>query len=157
MQFVMMTLWMFSNENERVKGGFVEKKFEVLKRTLAVDLSYKSEEKAEFAEAAKAFLNALESRLDFKEAKVWFNAGGIAVSGEAMLMGMWPEGRGLYVQIGQSFGKPLLMYREIRHMKDYGGSGPNQYIWSPTRGGVDTATADSVLDTFMRFRDSEYA
>ncbi|MCI9073683.1 MAG: hypothetical protein HFH80_12960 [Lachnospiraceae bacterium] len=56
------------------------------------------------------------------------NYGGIAVSGEVTLMGMWSEGNGLYVQLSQSsMGWQSFLYRQISHMKDYTG-GRNQWL-----------------------------
>jgi len=66
--------------------------------------------------------------LGFTEFKVTNNHGGIAVSGEITLMGMWGEGNGLYLQIFQSVtNRREFLFRSIRHMKDYTG-GPNQWI-----------------------------
>ena len=86
--------------------------------------------KKQFHTKSAAFLRALGRDLGFQECKVTNNYGGIAVSGEIMLMGMWSEGNGLYLQLSQSaMGWQSFLYRQISHMKDYTG-GRNQ--WLPT-------------------------
>lgn len=84
--------------------------------------------KKDFHTKSKAFLRALGNDLGFKEFKVTNNHGGIAISGEITLMGMWGDGNGLYLQIFQSLtGRQDFLYRHIAHMKDYGG-GRNQWL-----------------------------
>ena len=84
--------------------------------------------KKRFHTKSAAFLRALGNDLGFKEFKVTSNHGGIAVSGEITLMGMWGEGDGLYMQLFQSVTRRRdFLYRHITHMKDYSGS-PNQWI-----------------------------
>jgi hypothetical protein len=79
-------------------------------------------EKKQFHTKSAAFLRALGSDLGFKEFKVTRNYGGIAVSGEITLMGMWGEGNGLYLQISQPETQQReFLYRHITHMKDYSG------------------------------------
>lgn len=85
-------------------------------------------EKKQFHSKSAAFLRALGNDLDFAEFKVTNNHGGIAVSGEITLMGMWSEGNGLYLQVSQSLtGRQAFLYRRIKHMKDYSG-GTNQWL-----------------------------
>ena len=84
--------------------------------------------KKQFHTKSAAFLRALGRDLGFRECKVMNNYGGIAVSGEVTLMGMWSEGNGLYVQLSQSsMGWQSFLYRQISHMKDYTG-GRNQWF-----------------------------
>ena len=85
-------------------------------------------DKKTFLCVGKSFLRALGKDLGLRDAKVTSNAGGIAVSGECTLMGMWDE-IGIYVCIQQpcSMGENVLLYRSIRHMKDYKG-GHNNYV-----------------------------
>lgn len=84
--------------------------------------------KKQFHTKSAAFLRALGRDLGFRECKVMNNYGGIAVSGEVTLMGMWSEGNGLYVQLSQSsMGWQSFLYRQISHMKDYTG-GRNQWL-----------------------------
>jgi len=81
-----------------------------------------------FHTKSAAFLRALGKDLGFKDFKVTNNHGGIAVSGEITLMGMWGEGNGLYLQLFQSVTQRQdFLCRQIKHMKDYSGS-PNQWI-----------------------------
>ena len=84
--------------------------------------------KKQFHTKSAAFLRALGKDLGFRECKVMNNYGGIAVSGEIALMGMWSEGNGLYLQLSQSaMGWQAFLYRQITHMKDYTG-GRNQWL-----------------------------
>ena len=84
--------------------------------------------KKQFHTKTAAFLRTLGRDLGFREYKVTNNHGGIVVSGEITLMGMWDEGNGLYLQISQSaMGWQAFLYRHISHMKDYTG-GRNQWI-----------------------------
>jgi hypothetical protein len=84
--------------------------------------------KKQFHSKSAAFLRALGNDLGLKEFKVTSNPGGIAVSGEITLMGMWGEGNGLYLQIFQSVtNMRYFLYRTIRNMKDYSG-GANQWL-----------------------------
>lgn len=84
--------------------------------------------KKQFHTKSAAFLRALGKDLGFRECKVMNNYGGIAVSGEVTLMGMWSERNGLYVQLSQSsMGWQSFLYRQISHMKDYTG-GRNQWL-----------------------------
>jgi len=81
-----------------------------------------------FHDKSSAFLRALGSDLGFIDYKVTRNYGGIAVSGEITLMGMWSEGNGLYLQISQPITQQReFLYRHITHMKDYCG-GSNQWL-----------------------------
>ena len=77
---------------------------------------------------SSSFLRALGNDLSFKEFKVTNNHGGIAVSGEITLMGLWSDGNGLYFQLDQPI-RPFnsFLYREIKHMTDYSG-GTNQWL-----------------------------
>ena len=81
-----------------------------------------------FHTKSAAFLRVLGNDLGFKEFKVTNNHGGIAVSGEITLMGMWGDSNGLYFQLNQPL-RPFnsFLYRSIKHMKDYSG-GTNQWL-----------------------------
>ena len=81
-----------------------------------------------FLNVGKVFLRALARDLGLHDVTVSSNAGGIGVSGECSLIGMWENG-GLYVSISQpacGSGK-VLLYRTVRHSKDYKG-GYNHFI-----------------------------
>ena len=84
--------------------------------------------KKQFLSKSAAFLRALGNDLGLKEFKVTTNPGGIAVSGEITLMGMWGDDNGLYFQINQPL-QPFnaFLYRSIKNMKDYSG-GHNQWL-----------------------------
>lgn len=85
-------------------------------------------EKKEFLDKGKRFLTQLGKDLGFTEMKVFKNPGGIAVSGEVTLMGMWSEGNGLYVQLSEpALSDWSVLYRQIRHLKDFTGGG-NQFM-----------------------------
>ena len=81
-----------------------------------------------FHTKSKAFLRALGNDLSFKEFKVTNSHGGIAVSGEITLMGMWGTDNGLYFQINQAL-PPFdsFLFRNIKHIKDFSG-GTNQWL-----------------------------
>ena len=84
--------------------------------------------KKQFLNTGKAFLRALSKDLGLRDAIVSSNPGGIAVSGESTLIGMW-QSNGLYVQISQPCcdRERVLLYRTVRHSKDYTG-GRNLYL-----------------------------
>lgn len=64
--------------------------------------------------------------LSSKDTKVWHNPGGPAVTGETMLMGMWEDGKGIYVEVQpDAFGGRQVMFRAITHMNDYTGGHNN--------------------------------
>ena len=113
-----------------------KKNMKTIHRLISRDLGYiygereggPNGEKKDFHTKSAAFLRALAKDLGFRESKVMNNYGGIAVSGEITLMGMWGENNGLYLQISQ----PVMcwqsfLYRSISHMKDYTG-GENRWL-----------------------------
>lgn len=85
-------------------------------------------DKKTFLNVGKTFLRALGKDLGLRDVKVVSNAGGIAVSGECTLIGMW-EDSGIYISIQQPYcmGQDLLLYRTVRHVKDYKG-GYNNFV-----------------------------
>jgi PRTRC genetic system ThiF family protein len=107
--------------------------------------------KKQFHIKAAAFLRALGGDLGFKDYKVTKNYGGIAVSGEITLMGMWGEGNGLYLQISQPITQQReFLYRHITHMKDYSG-GNNR--WMPC-GIFADGDYEKLLDILSALRDA---
>lgn len=56
--------------------------------------------KKPFLNLGKVFLRALAKDLGLRDAKVTSNPGGIAVSGDCSLIGMWDQG-GIYINISQ--------------------------------------------------------
>lgn len=91
---------------------------------------YNEDFKGRFKKLGKKAMVELALLLDLKEFEYDFNPGGIAVSGDLRLMGMWGPENGVYVTMNKDFpNKPWgdVLYRTIKHMKDYTG-GPNQYF-----------------------------
>jgi hypothetical protein len=109
------------------------------------DLSYNEKGKAKFKNISMNFLRDLAKELELIEPRVSFNPGGIAVSGDATLMGMWTEDKGIYVHISQGPVAPI-MYRTIKHMRDYTG-GHNNWI---TFYSMDTMI--NIKQTMLRLR-----
>lgn len=113
-----------------------EKNMRKLAELLDRDLSYIWGEresgpngaKKQFLNTGTAFLRALGKDLGLRGIETRSNPGGIAVSGESTLMGMW-QTNGLYVRLSQlCCGEDnVLLYRTIRHSGDYTG-GRNLYL-----------------------------
>ncbi len=84
--------------------------------------------KKTFLNLGKVFLRALAKDLGLRDVKVMSNAGGIAVSGECYLYGMWRT-NGLFMCIEQPVGggQDVILYRSIRDLNDHKG-GYNHYI-----------------------------
>jgi len=90
------------------------------------EISYNPMTKKKFKKSGLIFLKQLGEDLKLSETVVSFNPGGIAVSGDLILMGMCNVMMGVYVTISQGGYSPL-MYRTIKDMKDYAG-GRNHFI-----------------------------
>lgn len=76
--------------------------------------------KAEFHAKGRAFLRALAKDMEFREYKVHSNYGGIAVSGEVYLYGMWSDTNGLMLCLEQPcIGSDVVLYRRIQGMNDH--------------------------------------
>ena len=105
--------------------------------------------KKQFHTKSKAFLRALGNDLGFTEFKVTNNHGGIAVSGEITLMGMWSDGNGLYFQINQPW-QPCdgFLYRSIKNMKDFSG-GRNQWLDCSL---FESGDYERLIDTVLELR-----
>lgn len=105
-----------------------------------------------FLNTGKVFLRALSKDLGLRAAKITSNAGGIAVSGDCTLMGMWEHG-GIYVNISQPAcgGELVLCYRSIRHLKDYSG-GYNHWL---KREDLRDYSYDRLLDTLLTLKKEE--
>ena len=105
--------------------------------------------KKAFLNTAKVFLRALARDLGLHDVTVSGNSGGIAVSGECSMIGMW-EDSGLYVSISQpacGSGK-VLLYRTVRHSRDYKG-GYNHFI---TRHKLEKWSYAHLLDALCALR-----
>lgn len=82
--------------------------------------------KRTFLRLGKVFLRALAKDLGLQDVRVMSNSGGIAVSGECYLHGMWVDS-GIFICIEQPcIGDKVLLYRTIRTIKDT--SGYNRYL-----------------------------
>ena len=105
--------------------------------------------KKAFLNTAKVFLRALARDLGLHDVTVSGNSGGIGVSGDCNLIGMWENG-GLYVSISQpacGSGK-VLLYRTVRHSRDYKG-GYNHFI---TRHELEKWSYAHLLDALCALR-----
>jgi hypothetical protein len=94
------------------------------------NLGYNHDLQTQFEKLSKAALRELTTQLPFTEVKVYFSKGGIAVSGDAHLMGMFDNGTGLYITLSEpsfSGGAMTFLFRTITSMKDYTG-GSNNYM-----------------------------
>lgn len=113
-----------------------EKNMRKLAELLGRDLSYIWGEresgpngaKKQFLNTGTAFLRALGRDLGLTDAKASSNPGGIAVSGDCTLIGMW-QTNGLYIRLSQPCcdRERVLLYRAVRHGTDYAG-GRNLYL-----------------------------
>ena len=91
--------------------------------------------KRTFLNAGRAFLRAVAKDLNLTDYKVSVNPAGIAVSGDCTLIGMW-EMNGIYIDISDFCClNNAILYRTVRHMKDYTG-GCNRYIRRSELGGM---------------------
>ena len=91
--------------------------------------------KRTFLNTGRAFLRALAKDLSLTDYKVSVNPAGIAVSGDCTLIGMWRT-NGIYIDISDFCGlNDALLYRTVRHMKDYVG-GQNRYVSRSEWGGM---------------------
>ena len=128
-----------------------------LAELLSRDLSYiwweregsPNGDKKVFLNTGKTFLRALAKDLGLVEYKVSDCPGGIAVSGECSLIGMW-NNSGIYIMIGQSsFGfEESVLYREARHIREYSG-GRNRFL---PRNALKTMPYNGLLDMFRTLR-----
>ena len=102
-----------------------------------------------FLNVGKTFLRALAKDLGLRDAMVSANPGGIAVSGECTLIGMWETG-GIYVCLYQSAGggNDVLLYRTVRHCRDYKG-GYNRFL---SRRDLEGGSYAHLLETLSRLR-----
>ena len=101
-----------------------------------------------FLNLGKTFLRALAKDLGLRDVKVMSNAGGIAVSGECYLYGMWEE-CGLFICLEQPcITQDVLLYRSIRSLKDHKG-GYNNYV---TRSELETMSYAELLNRLLTMK-----
>lgn len=94
------------------------------------DGGYNEEFKKKFKLVGMKAMKEFAQLLELQETDINFNPGGIAVSGDLRLMGMWSEGNGVFITMNKDFpNKPWgdVLYRTIKYMKDFTG-GPNCYF-----------------------------
>ena len=137
-----------------------EKNMRRLAELLSRDFSYiwgeresgPNGDKKVFLNTGKMFLRALSKDLGLRDVSVNSNAGGIAVSGECSLIGMW-HSNGLYVQLYQPCfdREKVLLYRTVRHSKDYTG-GRNLYL---TRRNLEEMTYLDLLFILAALREND--
>lgn len=109
-------------------------------------INYDMERKNDFKKKSMSFLRRLVKDLNLVDKDICFNAGGIAVSGDATLIGMWGEGNGIYVTISDD----TFLYRSVKHMKDYTG-GSNNFIWSSWNKNYELSY-DEVFNRILRIK-----
>lgn len=123
---------------------------------LSHDLGYISGErecgpngaKKTFLNLGKVFLRALAKDLGLRDVRVMSNSGGIAVSGECCLYGMWVES-GIFICIQQTcVGDDVFLYRTIRSINDHKG-GHNRYL---TLRDMKKLSYEQVLHTLSALR-----
>jgi hypothetical protein len=91
---------------------------------------YNEEFKKKFKTVGLKAMKELACLLELKEFDVHFNPAGIACSGDLTLIGMWEEGKGIYITMNKDFpNKPWgdVLYRTVKHMKDWTGGGNNYF------------------------------
>lgn len=105
--------------------------------------------KRAFLNVGRAFLRALSKDLGLRDARITSNPGGIAVSGDCTLMGMWEDG-GISITLTQLAcgGERVMYYRTIRHMRDYTG-GYNHWL---LRGDLQKFSYERLLSTLSALR-----
>lgn len=108
--------------------------------------------KRTFLNVGRTFLRALAKDLCLRDYKVTSNPGGIAVSGDCTLMGMWECG-GIYINLSQPTcgGDRVVLYRTVRHMKDYTG-GYNHWL---TRRDLAALSYEGLLSALSALRKGQ--
>lgn len=83
---------------------------------------WEDEFKASFSQKGKKMFRKLGQRLNLDPLVVSYNRAGVACSGDLLLMGM--RGNvGIYVSLNLDGLRPGVLYRTIKHIKDYTGGG----------------------------------
>jgi hypothetical protein len=77
--------------------------------------------KKEYLQTGKTFFRAMAKDLGFVESKIYDMPGGIGVGGDVVMMGMWNDGNGIYILLHPDDFTGCIMYRRIKHMKDFHG------------------------------------
>ena len=108
--------------------------------------------KKTFLNLGKVFLRALSKDMGLRNARITSNPAGIAVSGDCTLIGMW-ENSGIYINLSQPcYDKErVLLYRTVRHTRDYTG-GRNQFL---TADDLRKLSYPALLDKFGTLRKED--
>ena len=85
------------------------------------------EVKQSFGRTGKKAFKELAEYLGLKDYDVAFNPAGPAVSGDLCLMGMFAPDKGIYISMNKDGMQSGILYRSIKHMKDFSG-GNNNYF-----------------------------
>ena len=85
------------------------------------------EVKQSFGRMGKKAFKELAEYLGLKDYDVAFNPAGPAVSGDLRLMGMFAPEKGIYISMNKDGMQSGILYRSIKHMKDFSG-GSNNYF-----------------------------
>ena len=90
-------------------------------------LKYEQDNKNQFKKIGLSTMRKFAKQLKLREFEAHFNQGGIAVSGDLQLTGMFNDNVGIYIQISQGVFNTNFecMYRTIKNMKDYSGGSNN--------------------------------
>lgn len=95
--------------------------------------NYNPEAKEHFKKTGIKAMKELAKLLKLKVYDVNFNPGGIAVSGDLHLMGMWNDKNGIHIFMNKDFPTSVpagqIVYRTIKHMKDFSGGINNSMLF----------------------------
>ncbi len=111
---------------------------------------YNQNFKEKFERIGKKAMREVAESLELKQYDISFNPGGIAVSGDLRLMGMWSEGNGIYISMNKDFPEASwgqILYRRIKHMKDFTGGTNN---WCKF---ADMFGLQIFIGTMLRLKD----
>ena len=103
--------------------------------------------KKEYLQTGKTFLRAMAKDLGFIESKIFAMPGGIGVGGDIVMMGMWNDGSGIYVLLHPDDFTGCIMYRRIRHLKDFHGD-RNRHLMR----GYLLRSYDELLEKFLELK-----
>jgi hypothetical protein len=125
-------------------------KLNKLVATLKTELSYNYDNKEAFKKAGLSAMRALAKEMGFTESRVSFNPGGIAVSGDHYIYGMFSEGEGVMFTVSQgAFNNHAGYCRHIKGLTDYSG-GAN--VWIEHKELTDVETLKAKLRDVARRR-----
>ena len=100
---------------------------------------YDEDLKISYEKAGKKALVELAVDMGFQQSRVWYSKGGMAVSGDLHLMGMWSEDNGVHIFFNMDLSDSIV-FRKIKHLHDYSG-GMNHHISQVAANDRDTLIA----------------